>query len=319
GTVPVALGSDSGGSVRQPAAFCGVVGYKPSYGLLSRYGLVAFASSLDQIGLFTRSVSCLFPLMGCMTGLDPRDSTSIEGPRNWSTQKVDPGSLRIGVLPTRFLEGVQTEILQAYNATLSWYVSQGAKVVEVPMADFDRGLSVYYIVAVAEASANLARFDGVRYGLRHAAPTLEAMYDESRSRGFGSEVIRRILLGTHVLSAGYHDAYYTTARRVQKLIQDQHNASFDICDVLLTPTTASTAFELGSKTKDPISMYRSDQFTVCANLAGIPALSVPCGVDDRGLPMGLQFVGRQGDDVRLLSIAAAWEAAHPFTSRPRDV
>lgn len=316
GVVAVALGSDTGGSVRQPAAFCGVVGYKPSYGILSRRGLVAFASSLDQIGLFTRTVSCIPPLMKAMGGIDPLDSTSVPGPKDWSLKDISASTLKVGVLPRKFLEGVQTEILAAYQEALDWFTSKGAKVMEVPMADFDKGLSVYYIVAVAEASSNLSRFDGVRYGLRKSPGALDALYEESRAAGFGPEVKRRILLGTHVLSAGFHDAYYTTARRVQKIIQNQHETSFGLCDVLITPTTASTAFKLGAKTLDPVAMYLSDQFTVNANLAGLPALSVPCGLDKAGLPMGLHFVGRQNDDVRLLSITRAWEAAHPFTARP---
>ena len=306
-----ALGSDTGGSIRQPAAFCGVVGLKPTYGRVSRFGLVAFASSLDQIGPFGRNVEDVARLLNVISGHDPMDSTSAPDPVPDFTQNLHtpPESLTIG-LPVEYLsEEVQPEIVQAIETAKSLFADAGYSVREVHLPMTEYCIAAYYIICTAEASSNLARYDGARYGYRAAeAQDLEEMYRRTRSEGFGKEVKRRIMLGTYVLSAGYYDAYYRRALKVRTLIRRDFNQVFEACDVLLTPTTPTTAFRMGEKVQDPVSMYLSDIFTVSANLAGIPAISVPAGTDAQGLPIGVQLLGRPFDEATLLRTAAFLES-----------
>lgn len=319
GIVPAALGSDTGGSVRQPAAFCGVVGYKPSYGVLSRYGLVAFSSSLDQIGLFTRNVPDCAQLMASMAAHDARDSTSLSEAQqqklSWQLKDVDISQLKIGVLPSKLLQGVQPEIAQSLSQTQKWFEAQGATAVECELPYFDKGVPVYYIVALAEASSNLSRYDGIRYGHRAETESLSDIFLKSRQQGIGEEVTRRILMGTHVLSSGYYDAYYAKARKVQTLIKQDFEKAFKDIDVMLWPTTPTTAFEFDS-CASPVEMYLSDIFTVCVNLAGLPAISLPTGLDDKGLPIGMHLTCAFAEDNKLLSIAAAFEKHNAFDERP---
>jgi aspartyl-tRNA(Asn)/glutamyl-tRNA(Gln) amidotransferase subunit A len=308
GLVPLALGSDTGGSVRQPAALCGVVGLKPSYGRVSRYGLVAFASSLDQVGPLARSVEDAALLTGVIAGQDPRDMTSAEQPVPDFAAGLDApvAGLRIGV-PWSVLErGVEEGVLARFRAALDALAGAGARVVEVALPHAPHAIACYYLVATAEASSNLARFDGVRYGLRRPASDLDGLYGQTRDAGFGPEVKRRIILGTFVLSSGYYDAYYLQAQRVRTLIRRDYEAAFAACDAVATPTSPTTAFRLGERTADPLQMYLADVFTVPANLAGLPAISVPCGLAS-GLPVGLQLVGPPFDEPTLLRLARAVE------------
>jgi aspartyl-tRNA(Asn)/glutamyl-tRNA(Gln) amidotransferase subunit A len=306
---PVALGSDTGGSIRQPAALCGIVGLKPTYGRVSRYGLVAFASSLDQVGPFAGDVRDAALVAGVLSGKDPHDATSADEPVPDWLAGLDSGArgLRIGV-PWTFLEkGVQAPVMAAFREALAVLEKSGATVVDVALPHFPHAIATYYIVATAEASSNLARFDGVRYGLRAKdARDLKKMYGETRDAGFGPEVKRRIILGTFVLSSGYHDAYYVKAQKVRTLIRGDFDSAFRTCDVLATPTTTSPAFRFGEKANDPLQMYLEDIFTVPANLAGVPGISVPCGMV-AGLPIGLQLLGRPFDEATLLRTAAAFE------------
>ena len=309
GMAPLGLGTDTGGSIRQPAAFCGVYGLKPTYGRVSRYGLVAFASSLDQIGPLARSVEDLALAATALFGPDDQDATSAQEPVPdlEAARAASAQGLRIGV-PWDFLEkGVDEAALGAFRASLAVLEAQGARTVPVSLPHAPHAIATYYIVATAEASSNLARFDGVRYGLRAPAADLQSMYGDTRDRGFGAEVKRRIILGTFVLSSGYYDAYYLRAQKVRTLIRRDFEAAFESCDVVATPTTPTPAFRLGEKTDDPLQMYLADIFTVPANLAGLPALSVPGGFVS-GLPVGLQLLGRPFDEATLLRAAAAHEA-----------
>jgi aspartyl-tRNA(Asn)/glutamyl-tRNA(Gln) amidotransferase subunit A len=308
GMVPLSLGSDTGGSIRQPAALCGVVGLKPTYGRVSRYGLVAFASSLDQIGPFTRTVEDAALAASVLFGRDERDATSADQaiPDFAAALRAGAAGLRIGV-PWSFLEkGVDAPVLAAFREALAALQSAGARVVDIALPHAGHAIATYYIVATAEASSNLARYDGVRYGLRiDAGRDLRETYGKTRDRGFGSEVKRRIILGTFVLSSGYYDAYYLRAQKVRTLIRRDFEQALESCDVVATPTTPSPAFRFGEKTADPLAMYLADIFTVPANLAGIPGLSVPCGFAD-GLPIGLQLLARSFDE------AALFRAGHVY-------
>jgi aspartyl-tRNA(Asn)/glutamyl-tRNA(Gln) amidotransferase subunit A len=306
---PVALGTDTGGSIRQPAALCGVVGLKPTYGRISRYGLVAFASSLDQIGPFARSVEDAARVSGVLCGADPMDATSAaEGVPDF-VASLDGGAkgLRVGV-PWSFLrDGIDPGVMAAFRKALEDLQSAGARVVEVSLPHAHHAIATYYIVATAEASSNLARYDGVRYGLRAGGDgDLRGMYGETRDRGFGPEVKRRIILGTFVLSSGYYDAYYLRAQKVRTLIRNDFDAAFRECDAVATPTSPITAFRFGEKTGNPLQMYLADIFTVPANLAGIPGLSLPCGLAE-GLPVGLQLLGRPFDEATLFALGHAYQ------------
>jgi aspartyl-tRNA(Asn)/glutamyl-tRNA(Gln) amidotransferase subunit A len=320
GMVPVALGSDTGGSIRQPAALCGVVGLKPTYGRVSRYGLVAFASSLDQVGPFARTVEDAARVSSALFGQDPHDATSAD--RGVPDFAADLGAgvrgLRVGV-PWPFLEkGVDAGVMARFREAVDVLKAAGAQVVDVALPHAHHAIATYYIVATAEASSNLARYDGVRYGLRAGeASDLGKMYGQTRDRGFGPEVKRRIILGTFVLSSGYYDAYYLRAQKVRTLVRRDFEEAFAVCDVVATPTTPTPAFRLGEKTGDPLQMYLADIFTVPANLAGVPGLSVPCGMVD-GLPAGLQLVGRPFDEATLFRAGAAYQGAtaHHRTTPP---
>jgi aspartyl-tRNA(Asn)/glutamyl-tRNA(Gln) amidotransferase subunit A len=308
GFVPLALGSDTGGSIRQPAAFCGVVGMKPTYGAVSRYGLVAFASSLDQIGPMALTVADAALLAEVVSGHDPADSTSIEGPGPQLRRALGEGvdGLRVGVVP-QLTEGAQDGVAAKVAAAAEALAGAGARVDEVDLPELRFGLSAYYLIAPAEASSNLARYDGVRYGLRVDAADAAAMNRATRTAGFGAEVKRRIMLGTYALSAGYYDAYYGQAQRVRTLVLEAFARAYAGCDVLLGATTPTTAFRLGEKVDDPLAMYLSDLYTVPSNLAGHPAVSVPFGADDDGLPVGVQVLAPALGEARLLQVAAALE------------
>ncbi|GIP60300.1 Asp-tRNA(Asn)/Glu-tRNA(Gln) amidotransferase subunit GatA [Paenibacillus sp. FSL W8-0186] len=304
-----ALGSDTGGSIRQPASYCGVVGLKPTYGLVSRYGLVAFASSLDQIGPITKNVEDAAYLLQAIAGYDPKDSTSaqVDIPNYASALTGDIAGLRIAV-PKEYLEGVDPQIKASVMEALRLLESLGAVWEEVSLPHTEYAVAAYYLLASSEASSNLSRFDGVRYGVRadHAGGLLD-LYHESRSQGFGPEVKRRIMLGTYALSSGYYDAYYLKAQKVRTLIKRDFDQTFEKYDVIVGPTTPTTAFQLGSQVDDPLTMYLNDILTIPVSLAGVPALSVPCGFAD-GLPIGLQFIGKAFDESTILRLAHAFEA-----------
>lgn len=314
-----ALGSDTGGSVRQPAAFCGVVGVKPSYGRVSRYGLVAFASSLDQIGTLARTVTDAATLLGVIAGHDPRDSTSVDTPvpdyAGMLGNETDLRGVRIGVPKEYFVQGMQAEIEAAVRAAMDRLTELGAEVREVSLPHTDYALPVYYLIAPAEASANLARYDGVRYGYRARADGIKQVYCQSRGTGLGSEVQRRIMLGTYALSAGYYDAYYVKAQKVRTLIKNDFDAAYQKVDVIAAPTTPTTAFEIGEKVNDPLEMYLADIFTLSMNLAGICGLSLPCGFDERGLPIGLQLMGPAFGEETVFRVAHAYESATEWHRR----
>ena len=310
--VPMATGTDTGGSIRQPAAFSGVCGLKPTYGLVSRYGLVAFASSLDQAGPIAKSAADLALLMNVMAGFDARDSTSIERPPEdyGRVLSADLKGLRIGVPKEYFGEGIEPGVRRAVEEAVRWYEGQGAKRVDVELPNSPLGVAVYYVIAPAEASSNLSRFDGVRYGHRAKSyGDLMEMYCRTRAEGFGTEVKQRILVGTYVLSHGYYDAYYLQAQKVRRLIARDFTEAFKRCDVILGPTTPTTAFAIGAKASDPVQMYLNDIFTVSAPLAGVPALSIPCGLDEKGLPVGLQLTGPHFSEARLLGAAHRYQQA----------
>jgi aspartyl-tRNA(Asn)/glutamyl-tRNA(Gln) amidotransferase subunit A len=318
--VPLSLGSDTGGSIRQPAALCGVVGFKPSYGRVSRYGLIAFASSLDQVGPFATTVWDAALAMDVLGGHDPRDSTSSPAPMPAFVRTLEEstGSLkgiRIGVPRALFKEGVDAGVIAAFDAALDIARTLGAEVIDVGLPYNVQAIPVYYIVATAEASSNLARYDGVRYGFRAPdARSVGEMYERSREGGFGREVKRRIILGTYVLSAGYYDAYYLKAQQVRTLIRRDYDAAFANVDVIAMPTSPTPAFPLGERTDDPVRMYLSDVFTVSANLAGLPAVTVPCGFAEGRLPVGLQLTGRPMDDALVLRVADGYERATSWSS-----
>ena len=305
-----AIGSDTGGSIRQPAALCGVVGMKPTYGRVSRYGLVAFASSLDQIGPFTKDVEDCAIMMNILAGYDPRESTSVpvDVPDYRQFLSRGIGGWKVGIPKEYFIEGIDAEVKDAIQQTIKVIEGLGAKCIEVSLPHTEYCLAVYYIIAPAEASSNLARYDGVKYGFRSLdGRDLMEMYKKSRSEGFGAEVKRRIMLGTYVLSSGYYDAYYKKASQVRALIKQDFDEAFKQCDVLLTPTTPTPAFKIGEKTDDPLQMYLSDIFTISTNLAGIPGMVVPCGFTRAGLPVGVQFLAGHFEEGKLIQIAAAYE------------
>ncbi len=311
-TAVLALGSDTGGSIRQPAAFCGVVGVKPTYGLVSRFGLIAFASSLDQIGPIAKTVEDSAMLLEVIAGGDRCDSTSIHDATTSYTKALQGGvkGLVIGLPQEYFGEGIAPEVAEAVRKAVRVLEAEGAQVKEISMPHTRHALAAYYMIAPAEASSNLARYDGVRYGLRdREAGDVTTMFRSTRREGFGSEVKRRIMLGTYALSAGYYDAYYLKALKVRTLIRQDFDAAFAECDILAAPTTPTTAFRIGEKAQDPLEMYQSDICTVTANLAGVPALSLPCGLDSQGLPIGLQLFGRALGEAQLLRTAYTYEQA----------
>ena len=317
--VPAALGSDTGGSIRQPAALCGCVGLKPSYGRVSRYGLVAFASSLDQIGPFARSVRDCALLLNVIAGHDPKDSTSLDQPVGdyASGMGRDLRGVRLGIPREYFVDGMDARVRATVESAIKHCEAHGAELVELSLPHTEYAVSVYYIIATAEASANLARFDGVRYGRRASSPRdLNDLYLRTREEGFGSEVKRRILLGTYVLSSGYYDAYYLRAQKVRALIRRDFDLAFEKVDAIVCPTSPDVAFPIGDRIDDPLKMYLADIFTIAANLAGICGISVPCGfVQEAGkrLPVGLQFLAKAFDEKRLLCIADAYERASGWT------
>ncbi len=312
-----ALGTDTGGSIRQPAALCGCVGLKPTYGRVSRYGLIAFASSLDQIGPFARTVEDAAIMLNAIAGHDPQDSTSMDLPVPDYAAALSPDvtGLRVGVPQEYFIEGMQPAVEQAVRAAIDQLVALGAEVVAVSLPHTDAALAVYYLVAPAEASANLARFDGIRYGPRVEAGQLWDTYRETRGAGFGPEVKRRIMLGTYALSAGYYDAYYLKAQKVRTLIKQDFERAFEQVDVIACPVSPTTAFRIGERTDDPLQMYLSDVFTLAVNLAGICGVSLPCGFDERGLPVGLQIIGPAFGEERVLHAAHAYERATDWHTR----
>lgn len=312
-----ATATDTGGSIRQPAAFTGTVGIKPTYGRCSRWGIIAFASSLDQAGPIAKTVEDAAIMLRSMSGHDAKDSTSlpIEVPDFASYVGKSVKGLRIGVPKEYRILGMPAEIEKLWADGIAWLKDAGCEIVEVSLPHTKYALPAYYIVAPAEASSNLARYDGMRYGLRAGGPSLTDVYEESRAQGFGEEVKRRILIGTYVLSAGYYDAYYLKAQKVRRRIADDFDQAWQTCDALLTPTAPSAAFGLGEQSDDPIAMYLNDIFTVTTNLAGLPGLSLPAGLDAQGLPLGLQLIGRALDEATLFSLAGALEKAAGFTAK----
>jgi aspartyl-tRNA(Asn)/glutamyl-tRNA(Gln) amidotransferase subunit A len=316
--VPAATGTDTGGSVRQPAAFSGVSGLRPTYGLVSRYGLVAFASSLDQAGPIARSAADLALLMNVMAGHDARDSTSVARPKEDYSAHLSASlaGLRLGLPKEYFGEGIEPGVRKAIEQAVAWFKSQGARTVEVELPHTRVAIAAYYVIAPAEASSNLSRFDGVRYGHRAKEYSdLIDMYCRTRAEGFGAEVKGRILVGTYVLSHGYYDAYYLQAQKIRRLVAQDFSRAFQDCDVIIGPTAPTTAFELGAKTEDPVQMYLGDVFTIPAPLAGLPALSIPCGFDSAGLPVGIQLMGRHFSEALLLGVAHRYQQATDWHQR----
>jgi len=316
-----ATGTDTGGSIRQPAGFSGIVGLKPTYGRCSRWGIVAFASSLDQAGPMTRSVRDAAIMLSAMAGHDPMDSTSapIDVPDYEAALTGDIRGLKIGIPREYRVEGMAAEIEQLWHEGIAWLKEAGATPVEISLPMTKYALPAYYIIAPAEASSNLARYDGVRFGLRMPGETLDEMYEATRAAGFGAEVKRRVLIGTYVLSAGYYDAYYLKAQKLRTLIARDFATAFEKCDAILAPTAPSAAFAVGEKTDDPIAMYLNDVFTVPVNLAGLPGISVPAGLSADGLPLGLQVIGRAFDEAMVLRVGEVLERAANFTHRPTFV
>ncbi|SHE50689.1 aspartyl/glutamyl-tRNA(Asn/Gln) amidotransferase subunit A [Thermoanaerobacter uzonensis DSM 18761] len=316
-----ALGSDTGGSIRQPASLCGVVGMKPTYGLVSRYGLVAFASSLDQIGPFTKDVTDCAIVLNTIIGHDPKDSTSlkIDKPDYTSYLKEDIKGLRIGVAKEFFGEGIEEGVKETVQESIKVLQDLGAEIIDISIPYVEYALPAYYIIASAEASSNLARYDGIRYG--HIAEKYEDlidMYMVTRSEGFGKEVKRRIMLGTYALSSGYYDAYYKKALKVRTLIKNDFEKAFEKCDVIIGPTSPTVAFKIGERANDPLAMYLADIYTVSVNIAGLPGISIPCGLSD-GLPVGLQIIGRHFDEGKILNVAYAFEQANKFNAKPQAI
>ncbi len=313
--VPWALGSDTGGSIRQPSSFCGVVGLKPTYGLVSRYGLVAFASSLDQIGPITKDVMDSALLLNVIAGHDEKDSTSANRPKVDYTKalKNDVKGLKIGIPKEFFGEGINEEVKESLKMAIEKYKELGAEVEEFSLDIAKYALATYYIIACAEASSNLGRFDGIRYTYRTPEfKNLKEIYKKSRSEGFGSEVKRRIILGTYVLSSGYYDAYYKKAQKVRTLVKNEFNKGFEKYDIILTPTSPTVAFDIGSKSNNPLEMYLSDICTVSVNIAGLPGISIPCGVDKEGMPIGMQLIGNRFCEETILNAAYTFEQAIKF-------
>lgn len=314
-----ATATDTGGSIRQPASYTGTVGIKPTYGRCSRWGIVAYASSLDQAGPITRDVRDAAIMLGSMAGYDDKDSTSINTPvPNYEAALTGSvKGLRIGIPKEYRVDGMPAEIDALWTRGIEWLKAAGAEIVDVSLPNTKYALATYYIVAPAECSSNLARYDGVRYGLRVEGSDITDMYEKTRAEGFGPEVRRRVLIGTYVLSAGYYDAYYLKAQKVRSLIAQDFAKAYEKCDVLLTPTAPSAAFGIGEKTADPLAMYLNDVFTVTVNLAGLPAISVPAGLSSEGLPLGLQLIGKAFDEETLLRTAFALEQAAEFTAEPK--
>ena len=316
--VPWALGSDTGGSIREPAAFCGVVGLKPTYGLVSRYGLVAFASSLDQIGPITKDVRDSAMLLNIITGHDEKDSTSYDRPKEdyVAALKNDVKGLRIGVPKEFFGEGIQDDVKEQLQNAIETYKQLGAKVEECSLDIAEYALATYYIIACAEASSNLGRFDGIRYGYRAKDFTnLKELYRKSRTEAFGEEVKRRIILGTYVLSSGYYDAYYKKAQQVRTLVMNEFNKAFKKYDIIVTPVSPTTAFKLGERLTNPMEMYLADICTVSVNIAGLPGMSIPCGVDSQGLPIGMQLIGNKFCEETIIKAAYAYEQETKFREK----
>ena len=316
--VPWALGSDTGGSIRQPSSFCGVVGLKPTYGLVSRYGLVAFASSLDQIGPITKDVRDSAMLLNIIAGHDKKDTTSVEIEKKDYTKclKNDVKGLKIGVPKEFFAEGINEEVKNALNEAIEKYKELGAEVEEFSLDVAKYSLATYYIIACAEASSNLGRFDGIRYTYRTGEfKNLKELYKKSRSEGFGPEVKRRIILGTYVLSSGYYDAYYKKAQQVRTLVMNEFNKAFEKYDVVLTPTSPTVSFDIGSKSGNPLEMYLADICTVSVNIAGLPGISIPCGVDKQGMPIGMQLIGNKFCEETILNAAYTYEQAFKFREK----
>ena len=315
-----ATGTDTGGSIRQPASFCGVVGLKPTYGRCSRWGIIAFASSLDQAGPITRSVKDAALMLNVMAGFDSKDSTSLDKNVPDYVKDLDQGvrGLRIGVPEEYRIDGMLPEITALWEQGIEWFKNAGGEIKEISLPHTKYALPTYYIIAPAEASSNLARYDGVRFGLRETGDDLIDMYSKSRAKGFGEEVKRRVMIGTYVLSAGYYDAYYLKAQRVRSRIAKDFKDAFNDVDVILTPTAPTGAFAVGEKTDDPISMYLNDVFTVPASLAGLPGISIPSGLSPEGMPLGLQLIGRPFDEVTILSAGRFLETAADFNCLPSD-
>ncbi len=319
GVVRVALGSETGGSVRQPASLCGIGGLKPTYGRISRYGLVAFASSLDSIGIFGKTSRDIAEVLGVIAGRDPLDSTSADVPVSDYIANITNSieGKTIGVPRELLGDGMDADVREKVYAAIDNFVSLGAKRVDIELPYAKYGIAVYYIIATAEASSNLARYDGVRYGFRaDESDELRKMYFKTREEGFGPEVKRRIMLGTYVLSSGYYDAYYSKAQKVRALVKRDYVAAFTKCDAILTPTSPSVAFKIGEKSDDPLAMYLNDIYTVSANLAGVPAISIPCGLSNDGLPVGVQLVGNFWSEDALLNFAHTYETAYPLNEKP---
>ncbi|GGZ92586.1 Asp-tRNA(Asn)/Glu-tRNA(Gln) amidotransferase subunit GatA [Novosphingobium arvoryzae] len=319
---PAATGTDTGGSIRQPAAFTGISGIKPTYGRCSRWGIVAFASSLDQAGPMARDVRDCAIMLEAMAGFDPKDSTSLDmAVPNWEASlNADMKGKKVGIPREYRVDGLDADVAKSWDDGIAWLKDAGAEIVEISLPHTKYALPAYYIIAPAEASSNLARYDGVRYGLRDLpdGANLQEMYAATRAAGFGAEVKRRILIGTYVLSAGFYDAYYTQAQKVRALIARDFELAFQHCDVILAPTAPTAAFGLGEKTADPLAMYLNDVFAVPASLAGLPAMSVPAGLNREGLPLGLQIVGRPFDEQGVLNAGLAIEARAQFSAKPEQ-
>jgi len=313
-----ATGTDTGGSIRQPAALCGISGLKPTYGVISRYGMVAFASSLDQAGPMARSAEDLSLLLNAMAGFDARDSTSLQRePEDYTRNLNLPlDGLRIGLPKEFFTEGVHSDVANAIESAITEYKKLGARIVDIHLPNSSLSVPVYYVLAPAEASSNLSRFDGVRYGYRASEyANLAEMYEKSRAQGFGAEVKRRIMIGTYVLSHGYYDAYYLQAQKIRRLIAQDFVEAFKQCDVIMGPTTPTTAFNLGEKNDDPVQMYLSDIYTIAVNLAGLPGMSIPAGFSNNGLPIGLQIIGNYFEEARMLNVAHQYQQVADWHTR----
>jgi len=313
-----ATGTDTGGSIRQPAALCGISGLKPTYGLVSRYGMIAFASSLDQAGPMARSAEDLALLLNTMVGFDERDSTSLQREvEDYACNLNKPLSgLRIGLPKEFFADGLDNDVAQAVETAIAEYKNLGATIIDITLPNSRLSVPVYYVLAPAEASSNLSRFDGVRYGYRAPEYTdLADMYEKSRSQGFGEEVKRRIMIGTYVLSHGYYDAYYLQAQKIRRLIAQDFTEAYKHCDVIMGPTSPSTAFKLGEKGDDPVQMYLSDIYTIAVNLAGLPGMSIPCGFGENNMPVGLQIIGNYFDEARMLNVAHQYQLATDWHNR----
>jgi aspartyl-tRNA(Asn)/glutamyl-tRNA(Gln) amidotransferase subunit A len=315
------LGTDTGGSIREPASFCGVVGIKPTYSRVSRYGVIAYASSLDQVGPFSRTVRDAAIMLRSLAGIDPSDSTCSARPVPDYERALtgDVKGLRIGVPKEYFVEGMQPEVEKSVRDALANLQKAGARTIEISLPHTAYAVAAYYLVATAEASANLSRYDGIRFGLRVPAENNIELYEKSRAQGFGAEVKRRIMLGTFALSAGYYDAYYLKGQKVRTLIRRDFEHAFETCDVVMAPVAPTTAFKLGEKTDDPLTMYLSDIFTISVNLAGLPGMSMPCGYDNAGLPIGLQIIGAPFSEETIFRVGDAYEKLGAFTSRPLKI